>query len=128
MTPLYFHKVEVSDGSGIIRGEEASFDVSLIEVIGENDKYVVVKDFTFTTIQRRLERNDSRIYPVIGDPSISIFANDRCWGNRIWYRLYSEKTIKPFVIRNQIEREIEKRFGYFTGAIDLSFITKKGAK
>jgi hypothetical protein len=123
-TTIYHYKVETSDGSGILSAEKR-FDITQLDVIGQNEEYLVVNDLRFTTLKKRKERGEHPTCEVIGRCSISIYNSDKCWGNRIWLSLYSEKPVTTRFIRAAIETEIEKRFGYFTGKIDLSFITEK---
>lgn len=126
LNKLYYYDVESADGSGIFSATK-KFEITEVTVLAVNDKYLVVNDAKFTTIQKDCPNDRYRVYAVLNDPSICIHNNDSCWGNRIHYSLYSETTVKPDAIKKKIEREILKRFGYFIGKIDLSFITK-GAK
>lgn len=126
MNKIYYYDVESADGSGILSAVK-KFEVSELSLVGENDTYIAVNDSRFTTIQKECDKERCSIYPVLNDPSVSIYNNDNCWGNRLHYILYSETTVTSASIKKRIEREIDKRFGYFTGKIDLSFIMK-GAK
>jgi hypothetical protein len=125
-TTIYHYSVESGDGSGIISASKG-FDVKKLSVIGENDEYMAVDDYRFSTIKKKAERGSVQIDSILNRPSISIQNNDSCWGNRIWFSLYSEEKVTAKFIRRAIEKEIEKRFGYFTGKVDLSFITEKPA-
>jgi hypothetical protein len=121
---IYHYEVEVMDGSGVLSAEKR-FDVIKLNVVGENDEYLAVDNRHFSTIQKKLERGDHPIYDVLGRCSISIYNADNCWGNRIWLSLFVESPVTSKFIKRAIEKEIEKRFGYFTGKVDLSFITDR---
>ncbi len=123
MKKIYYYDVEKADGSGILSAVQ-KFEVTELSVIGENDKYFVVDDSRFSTIEKEGDKDRYRLYSVLNEPSVSIYNNDNCWGNRMHYTLYSETTVTPASIKKRIEREIDKRFGYFTGKVDLSFIMK----
>lgn len=122
---IYYYDVESADGSGII-SKVQKFDVEHLSIIAENDRYFAVNDARFSTIEKESDKDRCRIYPVLNEPTISINNSDRVWGNRIHYTMFSDKPVTPASIKKKIEREIEKKFGYFIGKIDLSFIIKPG--
>jgi N-methylhydantoinase A/oxoprolinase/acetone carboxylase beta subunit len=116
---ILHHYVEISDDGGLL-GRANKFEVADLEILGENDRYLVVNDRTFTTIDKTAAK-----YCVgrpFGKEEIHITANDRVWGNRITYSLYSHKRKKAEAIRKAIEKEVQKRFGFFTSGLDLSII------
>lgn len=111
--------VEISDGKGLISGNNR-LDITELEIIGENERYMVVNDHRFTTIDKEAAKYG------LGEPlereSISISANDSVWGNRVTYSLYTFSKKRAASIRKAIEKEIQKRFGFFIAGIDLSVI------
>ncbi len=123
---IYFYDVESADGSGII-SKAQRFDVSQLAIIAENERFFAVNDAKFSTIEKENDKDRCRIYPVLNESSISIYNSDKVWGNRIHYMMFSDKPVTPASIKKKIECEIDKRFGYFIGKVDLAFIMK-GAK
>lgn len=119
---IYHHYVEISDSAGIM-GANNKFTVSTFTVIGENDRFMVVDDTTFTTIDKSNAKYS--IGTPMGKEQIHTYANDTVWGNRITYSLYSEKRNKAEAIRKAIEKEVGKRYGFFAKSIDLSVIADK---
>lgn len=117
MKTIYHYKVRHFDGSGII-GAEKVFDVSELNVIGENEINIVVDDHSFTTVSK--EKSDYRT--SLETPQISINANDHIWGNGVRYDLFSFSSKKPLTIRKEIEKEIQKQLGFFTKSLNLGFI------
>jgi len=117
---INFYHVELSDGTGIIKGGNV-FEVNELNVLGENHRNIVVDDVDFTTIRK----DKDKYYTCLDQPSICIYCNDNCWGNRVTYRLYTASTKKAATIRKEIEREIDKKIGFFRSGVDLSFIKDK---
>jgi hypothetical protein len=109
----------ICDGSGVF-GKENTFEMREYDVIGENDDCVVINDDRFTTLNRKKDKY--KIYTAIGQEIISIYVKDSCWGNRITYTLYADRAVKAETIRRHIQAEVDTKFGFFTGSIDLSFI------
>lgn len=127
MTATIIHyKVEIADSTGFI-GSENKFETKELEIIGENERYMVVKDLFFTTIDKRAGKYS--IGSPLGKESIGITAGDSVWGNRVTYSLYTFKRKKAESIRKEIEAAIIKKFGFFMSGIDLSVIKEpaKGA-
>ena len=122
MKTIYHHYVEIADASGIL-GAANKFSVTALDVLAENDRFMVVNDAYFTTLDKTAAKYG--VGSPLGKEKISTSANDSVWGNRITYSLYSEKRKKADTIRRAIEREIEKRFGFFARGIDLSVISDK---
>lgn len=124
MSKIKHYRVEVTDrlNPGII-GPKQEFQVIEFNVIAENERYVAIDDYRFTSLRKEKSKYDICLNQV----SISLFANDSCWGNRITYSLYTEKTKRASTIRKEIEAEIAKKYGFFLGQIDLAFINEKEA-
>lgn len=126
MKTIKHYRVEVTDRSnpGIL-GAEQKFEVTELNVIAENDRYIAVDDYCFTSIRKDSKYEyDTRL----NKPSIGLHANDSCWGNRIRYSLYTDTTKRASTIKREIEAAIAKKYGFFLGAIDLSFIDDKAVK
>ncbi len=117
MTTVNCYKVEISDGSGIL-GSENKFQKKILNVIGENKTNFVVDDEHFTTV-RKLK---CTYLTSLDEREISISNNDSCFGNRISYTLFTYTNKRAKTIRKEIEEEVERRFGFFTGRLDLSVI------
>ena len=124
---IFHYRVEISDSKGVL-GPKNEFVIEELEIIGENDRYMVLNDRVFTTIDK-----EGKKY-CIGSPlnreEIGLSANDSTWGNRISYSLYTFKKKTAASIRKAIEEEVINRFGFFMGGLDLSIIQdkKKGGK
>lgn len=118
---IYRYEIESSDGSGCI-GASKRYDVKKLRVIGENEDFLVVDDHRFSTIKKTGNKDDAFLHTILGRPCITIHNADKCWGNRIWFSLFSSTPVKPQFIKRQIQKEIDRRFSYFTGKVDLSFI------
>ena len=111
------------DGRGLL-SDKNGFAISEVEIIGENDQRIVLKDQMFT----RLEKKKCSCFESIGEPSISIHTNDTCFGSGVRYCLYTFKNKKAATIKKEIESKIQTRFGYFLQGIDLSMIKEPEAK
>lgn len=124
MKQIKHYRVEVTDPAnhGLIGGDK-KFEVTTFNVIGENDKYVAIDDYRFTSIKKEKSDWDA----ALDKPSISLYANDRCWGTRVSYSLYTEKNKRASTIKKEIEAAIEKKYGFFARGFDLSFITDNNA-
>lgn len=124
MSKIKYYRVEVTDprDPGII-GHEQKFEVTVFNVIAENDRYIAIDDYRFTSLRKEKTKYDSCLNQV----SISLWANDTCWGSRITYSLYTDKVKRASTIKKEIEAEIAKKYGFFLGKIDLSFINDKVA-
>lgn len=122
MKKINYYRVEVTDPlhSGIL-GREKKFEAEQFNVIGENEKYIAIDDFRFSSIRKQKADWDT----CIDQPSISLYANDNVWGTRITYTLYTQKTKRAATIKKEIEAAIEKKYGFFARGFDLSFITDK---
>lgn len=124
MKKINHYRVEVTDpkSAGII-GPKQEFAVTEFNVIAENDRYVAIDDYRFTSLRKDKYKYDTCLEQV----SIHLSANDNVWGNRITYSLYTEKTKRASTIKKEIEAEIAKKYGFFLGQIDLAFINEKEA-
>lgn len=116
---IHHYRVEISDGTGIIK-DRNEFKHALLQIIGENERYMVVNDQTFTTLDK--ENGKYSQGRSVGKPEICICTNDSCWGNRITYSLYSFTQKKAATIRKEIEREIQKKLGFFLRGVNLDIV------
>ncbi len=116
---IYQHTVIISDGSGFIKNDN-EFTVKSVEILSENEEYIVLNDRRFQTLQYAKSKYNA--YPAIDQESICLTTNDSCWGNRVSYTLYSFSRKRATTIRKEIEREIKNKFGWFANGIDLSII------
>lgn len=119
MKTVKYYRVEVTDKTrpGIL-GAEQKFEIVDLNVIAENDRYLAVDDYCFTSIRK----DKSDYQTCLNKPVIGLYSNDNVWGNRITYTLYTEGSKRPSTIVKEIEAEIAKKYGFFLGSIDLSFI------
>lgn len=117
MTIINHYVVEISDGSGVLDAKN-EFRVDQHQVLAQNDDYLVIDDRRFTT----LKKGDSDYETCMDKPSISTAANDSCWGNRIWYSLYTEREVKAAAIRKEIEKAVKKKYGFFIGNLNLDIV------
>lgn len=124
MSKIRHYRVEVTDKTrpGIL-GPEQKFCVSEFSVIAENDRYVCIDDSRFTSLSKERRSYDTCLNQV----AIHLYENDSVWGNRITYSLYTDKVKRAATIKKEIEAEIAKKYGFFLGKIDLSFINDGSA-
>lgn len=122
MKKIKHYRVEVTDARnpGII-GPKQEFKAIELNVVAENDRYIVINDSCFTSVSKEKSKYET----CLEQTSIGLSANDSVWGNRITYSLYTTKTKRASTIKKEIEAEIAKKYGFFLGAIDLSFISDK---
>lgn len=123
MKKLTKYTVTISDGTGIISGEN-EFKVEKFSVVGENDTFLVIDDARFTSMKKRSDKYSS-FETILNKPHIGFSVNDKVWGNRISYTLYTDKTKRASSIKSEIERRVEKEYGFFLRGLDLSFVTEK---
>lgn len=99
------------------RTEKNTYKIEKIEIGLENDKYIVLKDISFT----KLAKEKNLTYNEIGKPSIYI----RDWKiesvDGIVYSLYTYKRTRPDTIKNAIHKFIKDKYGYLFN-VNLEFI------
>ena len=117
MKIINHYTVEISDTTGII-GERNEFKIEQHNVIAENDDYLVIDDRRFTT----LKKGDSDYETCIDKENISLASGDSCWGNRIWYSLYTEGEVKAATIRKAIDKAVKKKFGFYIAGLKLDVV------
>ena len=124
MKTINHYRVEVVDPdyAGLM-GRDNTFKCSTHNVLGENDRRLVIDNFYFTSISKEKNGWDT----CLDKPAISLYANDTCYGTRVTYSLYTEKAKRASTIRKEIEAAIEKKYGFFARGFDLSFIDEKEA-
>lgn len=117
MRIINHYTVEISDGTGVI-GKENEFKVVKNNVIAENEFYLCIDDSRFTT----LRKGESDYETCLEKPSVSLATNDSCWGNRIWYSLYTENEVKASTIKKTIEKAVKKKYGFFMSTLNLDIV------
>ena len=124
MSKVNYYRVEVTDSlnAGVLGGDK-KFEVQQFNVIGENDKYIAIDDFRFTSIRKEKDDWDT----CLDKPSICIYANDSVYGTRVSYTLYTTKTKNAATIKKEIEAAIEKKYSFFSRGFYLSFLANKEA-
>ena len=125
MKTVNYYRIEITGANSGILGASNKFDVTELNVIAENDRYIAVDDFRFTSIRKE---GDSSLDSVLNKPSISLHANDHIWGDRISYTLYTNRVRRAFTIKKQIEAAIVKKYGFYLNSVDLSLLDKQSAK
>lgn len=123
MKTLKHYKVEISDRTGIIK-DRNTFAMTTHNILGENEKCLVIDDASFTTIRLAKDKYQT----CLNQPAIRITTGDSCFGNSIWYDLYTFEAKRAATIKKDIEREITKRFGFFVNGLDLSIIDERKLK
>lgn len=117
MKTINHYTVEISDTTGII-GERNEFKIEQHQVIAENEDYLVIDDRRFTT----LKKGESDYETCIDKPNINLASGDSCWGNRIWYSLYTEEKVPASFIRKAIEKAVKKKFGFYIAGLKLDIV------
>lgn len=125
MNTIKHYRVEVADRMcpGIL-GAKQKFEVTEFKVIAENERYIAIDDYRFTSLRKEKTKYDTCLNQV----AISLHSNDSVWGSRISYSLYTDKTKRASTIKREIEAEIAKKYGFFLGKIDLSFINDSASE
>jgi hypothetical protein len=123
---IYYHRVEITDGIGIIKHADG-FKVTSVPVVAESDRQMVVDvDGRFVVVEKKRSKHDN-YSTCLDSESIGINTADSVWGNRVSYALFSEKRKRASTIKNEIEVKIKEKLGFFLNGIDLSCIhDKKG--
>jgi hypothetical protein len=112
------YKVEIADGSGVLRDVKNVFKCDEYNVIAENEHRLVIDDAMFTS----MFKVNAKYSTCIESVEIGLMSNDSFWGNRITYSLFTIKTKQAKTIRKEIEAAIQKKYGFFMRGIDLSII------
>lgn len=116
------YHVTISDGTGILC-EKNKYEVNQYSVIGENDMFLCIDDWRFTTI-KKIGDKYSTYETVLNKPILWSAHSDKVWGNRVTYTLHTDRTKRESSIRAEIQRYIDREYGFFLRGVDLSFITK----
>ena len=117
---LHHITVVISDGKGIIK-KENEFSRSEVDILAENENYLVLNNDNFSTISKK--KKSLPFYPELEGQSISIDVNDTVWGSRVSYSLYTYKNTRALTVRNQIEKFIKEKYGFFINGINLDIIS-----
>lgn len=120
---IYSYKVSLYANRPKGFREEKDIKCEVLDVIGENEKFICVNDYWFSTICK--DPKSFIIDGVLDIPNISIYVNDSIWGNGFYYKLFSTKPKSSKAIKKEIEKAIEKKVGFFMNGINLDFITDK---
>jgi len=116
---LFYHRVEIYRKPAKRDWEEDKFKVKEVDILVENDNYVVLNDDEFT----KLEKKDGySLYYCLNKERINIIINDNYFSDSITYTLYSEHRLSPSKIKEKIENEIESKYGWLMSELDLSII------
>lgn len=96
------------------------YQVTELEVVAENELYLVLNDTHFTTL-RKTKKEGSELNKVINDHSISVWDMGYASLDGIHYTEYTTKAVDPEKIKGRIEQYVEKKYGYLF-KVDLGFI------
>ena len=119
---VYHYSYTNRDNTGIISAEN-KFTSKVHEVLGVNDRYIVINDRAFTTIEIK---NDDNYGTKLDKDYCHFYLGDTCFGNGVNFTLYSTKPVEPKKIKAMIEKHIKKKL-QFLGNLDLSVILESEA-
>ena len=114
---VYYYSYTNRDNAGII-GSRNEFTSKVYEVLGVNDRRIVINDSAFTTIEIK---NDADYGTRLDKDYCHFYLDDRFFGNGLDFTLYSTNPITPKEIKAMVERHIKKKIQFF-GNLDLSVI------
>lgn len=115
---LYHYVVKIYRTPGIYEWNSDKFINEQVDVLAQNETYILINDWYFTKIRKKKCDYDS----YLNKPSIRIRTNDNIMDNGIFYDLYSEKPVKPSKIKSEIQAKISKDYSWLLGGVDLSII------
>ena len=96
------YRVKMVFQAGRVDDKGNKFTENTHGVVAENDEYVCLDDYCFTSIKKKAgHTHDS----ALGKKVIYSHINDRFWGTQITYTLYTDKKKK----RSTIKREIKNK-------------------
>ncbi|KKU65609.1 MAG: hypothetical protein UX91_C0015G0019 [Candidatus Amesbacteria bacterium GW2011_GWB1_47_19] len=88
-----------------------------VDVVCENEKYIIVKDWYFSRIHKEKCSYDTSL----GEYDINIRRAGDILEAGVFYVQYSETPVKAGVIRNRIKKKVADTYGWMAD-IDLSII------
>ena len=99
---------------------EDRFTQEQVEVLAENDNYIIINDEYFTKINKP-SKHSSNYDTVLNSQHIAIVTEDKIFSKGVFYTLYSDSKKRPATVKKEIEDKIQKKFGGFV-SIDLGVI------
>jgi hypothetical protein len=117
MKKLFKHEVKIYKHPGGIHNN--TFEIKEVEVIAENDSYIVINDWYFTKLGKS---NKSYSNEVLEKEYIQVRNDNHILGDGVFYTLYSISKIRPSTIKNHIEKKISDHYGWLMNSLDLSII------
>lgn len=107
MNIIYKHEVKIHKERSKWDNTQDSFDITEVEILGENENYIVLNDFVFSKIDKK---KDGILYPSLGYASIHFKS---MWGGKgIFYTLYAREKKQTRTIEKQIRDKIKKECGW----------------
>lgn len=83
-------------------------EIEDVDILAQNDKYIVLNDYSFTKLEVKIEKHNS--WSVLEKVAISDYTNDSFWQKYygdFWIRLYTQ-TDSLKIIENRINKEFNK--------------------
>lgn len=99
---------------------ENEYEVKELDVVAENELYLVLGDLHFTTL-RKVSKEGSGLNPVLNKHTVSIRDHGIECLDGIHYTEYTTRNVQPETIKRRIRKFIEEKYGYMFKP-DLSFI------
>ena len=118
MSKIKHIKVMIMFKQGIIK-QESEYINEHIEVIAENENFIVLNDDYFTKVAK--VKSWIGFYAGLDKIKISSQVDDRCFGTSVTYYYYGTKDKRASSIKKKIKEYITEKFGCMVNA-DLSFM------
>ena len=115
---LYVYKIVNTTGGNY---SEKKCEVSRVKILGANNTFLVLDDFSFTKLQTPT-REKTPMYDVVNRPHFCVHFKDWFYGTGFRYSLYSTKPRKLNAIKKFVQKEINKEARLFGQFFDLDFI------
>lgn len=122
MTQLYHYNLRVYRKPTSYSFERDEFKREVLDVLAQNDKYIVLNDSHFTKLEKRGGEN-YRLYPTLNKPHI--YFKDVLNAEGIFYSLYSTAQKRTPTIEREIREAAQEKYGWlFSDELDLSILRK----
>lgn len=112
------YRVKMVFQAGRIEEKGNTFTENTYSIVAENNEYVCLNDYCFTSIKKKGNRDTETI---LGKKLIYSHINDRFWGTQITYTLYTDKKKRKSTIKREIKNYIDEKFSFLDN-IDMSFL------
>ena len=112
------YRIKMVFQAGRIENIGNTFVENTYGIIADNDEYVCLDDYCFTSIKKK---GGNACDSTLNKKVIYSHINDRFWGTRITYSLYTDKKKRRSTIKREIQNYIDKEFAFLDN-IDMSFL------